>query len=475
MIDTFEGLVQDWRPACSCNSVFDKVRELSYGILNCAGKSTLTGFITGAGRQFFDWSSFYRLFSNKRINMDEVNKSILSQGIECSPSSDHIVIHMDDTIARKRGKKVSGAAWRRDPLGPPFHVNFVWAQRYLQLSLAIPDQSDTGSSRAIPIAFRHCPTPSKPKKGASGKEIEQFKEQQKQMRLNKVGADCIAEIRTNLNESGHSEKQLITCVDGSYTNGTVLKSLPENTTLIGRIRKDAKFYLPATAQNPKGRKKIYGEQQPTPEQIRKSNEIPWQKVNAWAAGKKHDFNVKVVSGLLWKKAGKDMKIKVIVIRPLAYRLSKSSKTLYRKPAYLICTNDKLELQKLLQYYLWRWEVEVNIGEEKSLFGVGKAHVRTAESVETLPAFVTAVYATLNLAQIKSRLGEESSLPRPKWYPHKQGNRITTGDLLQNIKAQIYCKAIGLNFNHFVNMQNKVRSGQNPKNSPIYSQFYARAS
>ena len=474
-MDTFEGLLQNWRSACSCNSVFDKVRDLSYGIVNCAGKSTVTGFITGAGKQFSDWSSFYRLFSNKRIQMDEVNKSVLNQGIECSPPSDHIVIHVDDTIVRKRGKKVAGTAWRRDPLGPPFHVNFVWAQRYLQLSLAVPDQNGNGSSRSIPIAFKHCPTPSKPKKDASEKEIKQFKEQQKQMRLNKVGADCIAEVRKNLNENGHSEKKMITCVDGSYTNGTVLKSLPENTILIGRIRKDAKFYLPAKEQKSKGRRKIYGEQQPTPEQIRQSDKIPWQKVNAYAAGKKHDFEIKKVSGLLWKKAGKDMKITVIVIRPLAYRLSKSSKTLYRKPAYLICTDDKLELQKIIQYYLWRWEVEVNIGEEKSIFGVGKAHVRSPESVETLPAFVTAVYATLNLAQIKSQLGKESSLPRPKWYPHKQGKRITTGDLLQNIKAQIYCKAIGMNFNHFVKMQNKVRSGQNPINSPIYSYFYTRAS
>lgn len=407
--------------------------------------------------------------------MEEVFSSIFGQALDCLPKSNHVVVHMDDTIVRKKGKKVSGVAWRRDPLGPPFRVNFVWAQRYLQLSVAVPDQTGIGSSRAIPIAFQHCPTPAKPKKDATPEDIEIFKEKQKQMKLNQVGADCIAQTRQTLDQMGLQDKKLIMCVDGSYTNSTILKNLPGNVSLIGRIRKDAKFFYPAKQQSQKGRKKIYGEALPTPEQIRQSDEYSWKKIEAWAVGKKHKFDIKEVKGVLWKKSGKDQKLRIIVIRPLAYRPTKSSKILYRKPAYLICTDDKIELQMILQYYLWRWEVEVNIGEEKSLMGVGKAHVRNPQAVINLPAFVTAIYSLLHLAEINTRNQQKASLPRPKWYKHKPDKRITTGDLRQNFKAQLYCKAVGFTFKDFVEKQQSIRSARNTDNSHIYSQFYGRVS
>jgi hypothetical protein len=58
-------------------------------------------------------------------------------------------------------------------------------------------------------------------------------------------------------------------VDGSYTNEAVMKKLPANTILIGRIRKDCRLYLPPEpSPKGKGRNKVYGEVLPTPEQIR---------------------------------------------------------------------------------------------------------------------------------------------------------------------------------------------------------------
>lgn len=91
-------------------------------------------------------------------------------------------------------------------------------------------------------------------------------------------------------------------VDGSYSNETVLKGLPERTTLIGRIRKDAKLNeLPKLNQGA-GRNRVYGEQLATPEEIRQSEEYPWQEVMAFATGKIHSFNVKVVKEVRWRKS-----------------------------------------------------------------------------------------------------------------------------------------------------------------------------
>ena len=48
---------------------------------------------------------------------------------------------------------------------------------------------------------------------------------------------------------------------------------------------------------------------------------------------------------------------LLVIAPLGYRPRAGSKLLYRQPAYLLCTDPKLSLRQLLQYYLWRWDLK----------------------------------------------------------------------------------------------------------------------
>ncbi len=205
----------------------------------------------------------------------------------------------------------------------------------------------------------------KPAKSATPEQLDVFKEQQRIAKLSNQGVLRIRQLRWKLDLEGENRKLLVS-VDGSYTNGTVLKSLPKAVTLIGRIRKDTKLYeLPDNVAGV-GRKKIYGNQLPTPEEIRTSDKFSWQKVKAWAAGKTHDFDVKVVKNVRWRSAGEMNTMQLVVIRPLGYRLTKNSKILYRQPAYLLCTDSNLPLEDLLQAYLWRWEIEVNFRDEKTL-------------------------------------------------------------------------------------------------------------
>ena len=376
-------------------------RDLAFGALTCFGKHTLTGMLTASGQQFMDWSSAYRVFSQERVDTSKLFDVVRSGVMQELGSQPMIVAHMDDTIIKKTGKHIPGTAWRRDPLGPPFQTNFIWGQRFLQISIALPDNQGSCQSRAVPIDFHHCPTAKKPKKKDKIEEQDFYKEQQKKLKLSKQGSDRLLHLRKAMDEQGAYEKQLLVSVDGSYTNEQVIKNLPDRTTLIGRIRKDTKLYLAPKSQLDKGRKRVYGVRLPTPEQIRQSDQYPYQQVKAWAAGKEHLFNVKVIKDTLWRSAGQKHILQLVIIKPLGYRLTKSSRVLYREPAYLICTDNELDIAKLLQAYLWRWEIEVNFREEKSLLGCGQAQVRNPESVERVPAFISAIYAILQLAAFRS--------------------------------------------------------------------------
>ena len=445
------------RPAFAQDRTWRRARELALSSLVCLGRHTVTGMLGAAGKQFDDWSAAYRLFGRARFDEERLfatarqtvgqmlPKPHAQDETHPHPHPHSLVVLMDDTRIKKTGRKIHGAKWMRDPLGPPFQVNLIWAQRFLQISAALPEHAGPSRARAIPIDVRHCPAPKKPR-DADGEEAEAlYRQAQRQMKLTQCAAERLAALRRGMDrEPENRGRRLIAVVDGAYTNRTVLKQLPERTTLIGRIRKDAKLYAVAKQTPARGRPRVYGAPLPTPEELRQDPTVEWQKVRAHAAGKTHDFQVKTMGPVRWRGAGGQHTVRVLVVRPLAYRLTKNGRTLYRQPAYLICTDPDLPIEKLLQYYLWRWEIELNFRDEKTLLGVGEAQVRGASAVEKVPQLMVASYAFLLLACEQVLAANPGALKRPKWRRADPTARVTTNQCISHLRNQLWAQAISQN-------------------------------
>ncbi len=266
----------------------------------------------------------------------------------------------------------------------------------------------------------------------------------------------IEHLRSALDEeTAGSSRSLWICADATFTNQTVLKRLPERTVLIGRIRKDARLYALPTAEEEnygRGRKRCYGRRLPTPEEMRRDGAIPWQKVRAFGAGRTFDFDIKSIAPVRWKAAGGKAKLKLLIVRPLAYRARKRARMNYRQPAYLICTDPSVSDAEILQAYLWRWEIEVNFRDEKTLVGLGKAQVRTRSAIETVSSLIVFAYALLLLAVDRNSLLHRP-LPRPLWQrpdPKRESARITTPQAISLLRADIWSESLGTsNKNSFV--------------------------
>lgn len=410
--------------------------------------------LTTAGQEFFDWSANYRLFSHHRLPMPQIFSVIRNQVLAQLAPQQPFCVAIDDTLLRKTGTHIPGVAWRRDPLGPRFQTNFVRAQRVLQFSanLALAD----GNHRMIPISFTHAPSPPKPSPKASDQQLADYRQASRLARLPLLASQQIASLRRALDEQPAGlQRPLYLFVDNGFTNASVLKNLPANTVLVGRIRKDAKlFHLPpeAPAQPGRGRPRRYGELALTPEQLRVDATVPWQSIPITIAGVTHTMRVKVRHQLLWRTAGLAHTLQLVVIAPLAYRLRKGAKLLYRQPAFLICTEDQAALIPLLQGYVQRWDIEVNFREEKTLLGVGQAQVRHPESVENVPALQVAAYSMLQLASIAScQAPGYDLLPKPKWASSTTNKqRMSTARAISQLRAEAFGRALGLqNFSHFV--------------------------
>ncbi|HET6418540.1 MAG TPA: hypothetical protein VFG19_00190 [Geobacteraceae bacterium] len=198
----------------------------------------------------------------------------------------------------------------------------------------------------------------------------------------------------------------------------------------------------------RGRRRWYGTQLPTPEQIRRDETVPWITVKAFAAGMTHSFEIKTLAPLRWLGTGQQ-DVRLIVVRPLAYRPNKGSRLLYRDPVYLLCTDPQLPLDRLLQSYLWRWEIELNSRDEKTVLGVGEAQMRSKEAVAAVPAFQVAAYAFLILAGTEDSKAD-SILLQPKWRTGSQTQRVTTTNMIGMMRSQLWGKAMGVNLGDFVN-------------------------
>lgn len=412
--------------------------------LLCLGRRTVTGLLTTLGSQFQDWTSTYRLFSQDRLPTSEVFSVVRRAVAAQLPAGAPYRVVLDDTLLPRAGNNTPGVAWRRDPLGPRFQTNFVRAQRFLQFSAAIPNTE--GTCRMTPIVFLHTPTPQKPRK-PSTEQLAQHRKDAHACRLSLRASEQITQLRQDLDRDvGGQDRLLLLAFDGSYTNSTVLKHIPPHTTCIGRVRKDAKLCLtPDDAlRKTHGRRLCYGAPAPTPEQLRTDDSKPWESMLFLHSGVEHKLRFKRSQNIMWRSAGAAQVLQLIVIAPLAYRLRKGSKLLYREPAFLICTDPNLEPREIIEAYFQRWDIEVNFREEKTLLGVGQAQVRDKKSVESAPALIVASYAMLLVsAQRAFGKSRDGLIPQPKWAVQNPRTRVSTQQLLHQLRAEVWGRGLGL--------------------------------
>jgi hypothetical protein len=411
--------------------------------LVCFGRHTITGLLRNQDRTQTDWTADYRFYSQDRFDSAPCFSHIRAEVEKLAPQpASPLVVAMDDSVLRKTGRKIHGVRYQRDPLSPPFHVNFVRSLRVLQISAAVR-QGTAGAARLIPVDFQHAALPAKPRKDASAEAWAVYETERVKTNINLTGGQRLAALRQQMDGSGSRERPLIAAVDGRFTNSTLLRTLPDRVTLIGRVRKDAVFHEPPAAQPERGRKKKYGQRCPTPEALLKDQTIPWQPVEAFAAGQRYQFNLKTL-GPVYSAMNKGARpLRLVVIEPVAYRNRKKSKLERREPVFLICTDLDLPLADLLQDFLWRWDIEVNFRDEKTILGVGQAQVRGEAANQNAPALGVAAYALLLLAAIKTygAEGRPDTFPSPLWYKRAPNHRATTNELINQLRYELWSSTL----------------------------------
>jgi hypothetical protein len=401
LLDPLLGLLGRMAEAWSDPRPRPKVPDVALGLLCGEGPATITRALHWLDADDQDWSADYRLFSQAHWAVDRCFAPVLAQAV-AYPGGDPaapLFVGQDDTLIRKSGRTIPGTAWARDALGPPFQVNLVWGQRFLQTALLVKPPGPQRPWRSIPVGFRHAP-PLKAPRRATPEQRAAVKEARKKSNLSTAAAEELQHLREQLDQLPHGvERLIIDAVDGGYANRTFLRHLPERTVVVARIRKNARLRAYLSPDRRQGARK-YGADLPTPEAYLHDASIPWQELMVFVAGQLRTLRYKVIEAVCWPQTTRDCPLRLIIIKAAGYRLRKGSKLLYRQPAFLITTaTTAIDIRQLIEAYLARWELEVNFRDEKSFVGVGQAQVRSPLSVPRAPAFLVACYAALLLVSL----------------------------------------------------------------------------
>jgi hypothetical protein len=433
LCENFSGLLQEgWEGVFAQERTHARAVEHALGTVCAFGRRTVSRTICAIGRQHQDWSADYKIFSRSPWERDALFDPVLKEYLERFPDGP-LRVAFDDTKLKKSGKKIKQASWQRDPLSPPFHVNFIWGLRFAHASLLFPlYRGGRFDCRGIPVRFWDAPALKKPGKRASAKQKADYHKMKKTINLSTRFLEQMRSLRKNLDQHGAHNRVMIAAVDGSLCNQTLFKARLDRVEIVARCRKDAKLCFPA----PSASRKKYGEKKFTPQEVRQEESVPWQKAKIFFGGAWRVIRYKEVKKVLWQRGAGRRELRLIVIAPQPYRLSRGSRTNYREPAYLLSTDIEGPIVSLIQAYFDRWQIEVNHRDVKDLLGVGQAQVWSESSVPRQPAFAVSVYSLLLLAGLKAYGPGRTDdyVPLPKW--RRKARRASALDLITLLRKEI---------------------------------------
>lgn len=430
LVDLCQGL----RDTFPQQRTADRASSLLVAALLCAGRKWITRVNCVRNREQVDWSADYKLFSRSKWNASDLFVPVI-KATEPYFGDGPILLAGDETRARRGGRKVKRSRWTRDPMSPPFHVNFMKGIRFVQFSALLPlyKTHDVGA-RAVPISFSPVDLPPKPRSNASPQQKAQYKEACKEHNMCKHTVRQLGEIRRQYDKAGAAHRLLLVGLDGGFCNRKIFGASLDRTVIIARGRKDA--VLCRAANDPARPRKVYGDEKFTPEEIRQDQSIPWQETSIFYGGKIRAVRYKQVTKVLWQGGARRKPLRIIVVAPIGYQLSPGMPKYYRKPAYLFVDDQQLECSLILQCYFDRWQIEVNHRDEKQDIGIVDAQVWNDQSVDRVPAFMVAAYALLILASLTAFGPQRTDayMQPPKWQKRRR-QRPSCLDLLAKLREE----------------------------------------
>jgi hypothetical protein len=340
---------------------FATFAALATGLIANTSKGTVTGMLTSAGlARSWSHDRAHKFFSQAAWSTDTLGMYLSRLIVRTLlPDGAAITVAVDDTLFKKRGKKVFGAGWQHDGAargkdGIGFGVCFVVVGIIVELPFLTRPV-------CLPVAVRLW----RPKAGPTKVEI--------------------AAALVKLLAAWNRDRTIHVVADAAY-HGPALRHLPERITVTTRLPSSAVLYdLAPVPTGRRGRPRLKGDRLGSPADLAKTSTFAKTQVKRYG---RTDTAWIAEIRCLWYGSFHTQTVRVVLVREdgtdTGYDLA------------LVATDLTTPVAALVGRYAWRWSIEITFEESREYLGAGQACNRVRLAVERTTPFTLYCYTIIVL-------------------------------------------------------------------------------
>jgi hypothetical protein len=388
---------------------------LLIGAVLAPGRRTVASILRIAGlareRRFV---SYHRVLNRAAWSGRAAARVLLGLLLDAFAPRGPVLLGLDDTIERRRGKRIGAKGIYRDPVRSS-KGHFVKASglRWLCLMLLVPIPW-AGRVWALPFLTALAPS-------------ERYCRERglRHKRLTDWARQPVLQARRWM-----PGRHLVLVTDSGFSALEFLAALlRQGITCVTRLRLDAALYRPAPPRQPGtvGRPRTKGERLPTLAEVLADKTTRWQRLTVPGWYGEGQRVVEICSDTaVWRHAGLPVvPIRRVLLRDPCRRFD---------PQALLCTDPAQEPLQVVRWFVQRWQLEVTFREVREHLGVetqrqwsDKAIARTTPCLLGLFSIVALLAARLDH---RTRLRVSAAA----WYRKK---RPTFSDALAAVRREVW--------------------------------------
>ena len=357
--------------------VWVHVQVLLMGAILAPAQRTVAAALRVTGRaQGRQFHRYHRVLSRAAWSELAVGRVLLGLLVAAFAPTGPLLFGIDETLERRRGQRIAAKGIYRDPVRSS-HGQFVKAsgRRWVCLMLLVPIPW-VGRVWALP--FLTVLAPSERYHRARGQRHKTLLDWARQM--------------VRLLRRWYPQRTLVVVADSTYAALAFLaaaSAAPVGATLITRLRLDAALSAPPPpAAHRRGRPRLKGERLPTLAQRRDDPATVWTPLHVAGWYGRQEQDVEIASGTaVWYHSGKSP-------LPLRWVLLRDPQGTFA-PQALRCTTLDLTPERILAWFVQRWQLEVTLEECRAHLGLetqrqwsDRAIARTTPALLSLFSLVT---------------------------------------------------------------------------------------
>ena len=413
----FAALILAFAPVFLQRRTWRHAELLLVGAILAPGKRTVTSLlrIAGLGRER-RFTNYHRVLNRVAWSPRAASRVLLGLLLDAFAPTGPVVLGIDDTIERRRGKRISAKGIYRDPVRSS-KGHFVKASglRWLSLMLLAPVP---WAGRVWALPFLTALAPSERYCRQRGRRHKKLTDWARQLAL---------QARRWL-----PGREVVLVGDGSFAALDPLAALARRgLTCVTRLRLDAALYAPAPPRKPGtvGRPRTKGARLPSLTDVLADTGTRWVQVAVpgWYGGGERVVEVCSATAV-WRHAG----LPVVAIRWVLLRDPRRR----FDPQALLCTDPERDPLQVVRWFIRRWRVEVTFREARDHLGVETQRQWSDRAIARTTPCLLALFSIVTLLAARLDCRARSAAGTDAWY---RKPRPTFTDTLAAVRRQFWAE------------------------------------